>query len=209
MVEEGLKDSNPFQKLSLVKEPISIKSVLSPVQVARLISVIPEEGFFNLRDKVLITLAWDTAIRAKELLTLSTDNVDLLNNTIKVHGKGRKDRVVPFGRKTKKLLIQYLRFRKDNGSPLLFNTENGQQINHRNFHRSLNHYGKKIGIHLSPHLIRHSAASFLAKSEMPAQHLQVMLGHTSLNTTQRYINQIVNQEGLQISHRRLSPGDRI
>jgi site-specific recombinase XerD len=62
---------------------------------------------------------------------------------------------------------------------------------------------------VSPHLIRRSAATFLAKSGMPAQFIQILLGHSNLNTTQRYINQIVNQEGLQISHRQLSPGDRL
>ncbi|UCE66258.1 MAG: tyrosine-type recombinase/integrase [Candidatus Zixiibacteriota bacterium] len=209
LVEEGLIDTNPFLKLSLVKEPQVHKPVLTPTQVGRLLAIIPEEGYFNVRDKTMIAILWDTAIRAKELFGLTLSGVDIANNTLKVNGKGNKDRVVPFGRKTKKLIIKYLKIRRDNGSPLLFCTDSGQRINHHNFQRTLYKFGKKVGLHVHPHLIRHSAATFLAKAEMPATHLQLLLGHSSLAVTQRYINQIVNQEGLQISHRRLSPGDRI
>jgi site-specific recombinase XerD len=209
LVRENYIETNPMAGLQLVKMPQKLKSVLEPKQISKLVSAIPDNRFYRLRDRVMILLLWDTAIRLQELLNINLDDLDLKMGTIKITGKGNKDRIVPLGRKTMREIVKYLKLRKENGSPLLFCTKDGLSIMPRNFQRTVQKYGKRIGLNISPHLIRHSAATFLAKSEMPAQHIQILLGHSNLNTTQRYINQIVNQEGLQISHRRLSPGDRI
>ncbi len=209
LIREELTDENPMAKLAKVLEPQNLKPVLDENKIARLLSAIPARGFYHTRDKTMITLIWDTAIRLTELLTIEIDNLDLQFRTIKIKGKGNKERMVPFGNRTKKEIVRYLKCRGDINSRLLFCTRDGLLISNRNFQRTVRTYGQKIGVKVSPHLIRHSAASFLAKNEMPAQHIQILLGHSNLNTTQRYINQIVNQEGLQISHRRLSPGDRI
>jgi integrase/recombinase XerD len=209
LVREGYFDKSPMAGLQLVNMPRKLKPVLEPKQISRMLSAIPESCFYKLRDKVMILILWDTAIRLKELLNIQYDDLDLKMGTVKITGKGNKDRIVPIGRKTMRELVKYLNRRGENHSPLLFCTRDGSVIMQRNFQRTLAKYGQKIGVKVSPHLIRHSAATFLAKSEMPAQHIQILLGHSNLNTTQRYINQIVNQEGLQISHRRLSPGDRI
>jgi site-specific recombinase XerD len=209
LVREGYLDKNPMAGLQLVNMPKKLKPVLDPKQISKMLSAIPDTCFYKIRDKVMILMLWDTAMRLKELLNIQFDDLDLKMGTVKITGKGNKDRIVPLGRKTVRELIKYLKRRADNHSPLLFCTKDGVRIMQRNFQRTLSKYGQRIGLKVSPHLIRHSAATFLAKSEMPAQHIQILLGHSNLNTTQRYINQIVNQEGLQISHRRLSPGDRI
>jgi len=202
-------EKNIMAGLPLISMPDKMKPVIEPRQVTRMINTIPEKGFFNRRDRAMIMVLFDTAIRLNELLHIKLANLDLANHQIKVFGKGRKDRLVPFGRKTKKELIRYLKLRGDNHSEYLFCTYSGYAVMPRNFRRTLNRCADKIGIKVSPHLLRHSAATFLAKNEMPAQHIQILLGHSNLATTQRYINQIVNQEGLQISHRRLSPADRL
>jgi integrase/recombinase XerD len=206
---EGYMANNPLAGLSLVTMPEKLKQVLEPNQVSKLISTIPEKTFFNIRDRAMITVLFDTAIRLKELLNIKYADLDLKNCAIKVLGKGRKDRVVPIGHKTRRELIRYLTLRGENHSEYLFCTLTGNTVTPRNFVRTLSDYGKGVGIKVSPHLLRHSAATFLAKSEMPAQHIQILLGHSSLAVTQNYINRIVAQEGLQVSHRRLSPGDRL
>jgi len=209
LLREEYIEKNTMAGLSLISMPDKLKPVLEPKQITKLTNVIPEKSFFNIRDRAMIVLLFDTAIRLNELLNIKIADVDLKNNQIKVLGKGRKDRIVPLGQKSKRELIRYLKLRGDNHSEYLFCTYTGYRIMPRNFRRTLDTYGKKIGIKIYPHLIRHSAATFLAKNEMPAQHIQILLGHSNLATTQRYINQIVNQEGLQISHRRLSPADRL
>jgi integrase/recombinase XerD len=206
---EEYTDSNKITGLSLITMPEKLKPVLEPEQVSRMIAKIPNEGFFNIRDKVMIVLLWDTAMRLNELLHIKATDLDFKLGTVKITGKGRKDRVVPYGQKTKRELVKYLKIRGENHSEYLFCTRTGFPVMPRNFRRSLTKYGKAIGVDVYPHLLRHSAATFLARNSMPAQHIQVLLGHSSLAVTQSYINRIVAQEGMQISHRRLSPGDRI
>jgi integrase/recombinase XerD len=207
--KEGHIDNNIMAGLSLISMPEKLKATLEPRQIARLLGNIPENGFYGTRDKVMILMLWDTAMRLKELLAIKTEDLDMKFGTVKITGKGRKDRVVPFGQKTKRELIKYLKVRGDNHSEYLFCSRTGYPIMPRNFRRTLENYGRRIGLSVSPHLLRHSAATFLARNEMPAQHIQILLGHSSLAVTQNYINRIVAQEGLQISYRRLSPGDRI
>lgn len=207
--KEGHIDKNIMAGLSLISMPEKLKAVLEPKQIARLINTVPENGYYGTRDKVMILMLWDTAMRLKELLAIKIIDVDLKFGTVKITGKGRKDRVVPFGQKTKREIVKFLKIRGDNNSEYLFCSRTGYPIMPRNFRRTMTNYGKKIGVSVSPHLLRHSAATFLARNEMPAQHIQILLGHSSLAVTQNYINRIVAQEGLQISHRRLSPGDRI
>jgi len=202
-------DNNPLAGLSLVTMPDKIKAVLDSKNMAKLLSVIPEDGFFNVRDKAMIMILWDTAMRLKELLNIKIGDIDFKSGTIKITGKGRKDRIVPIGQKAKRELVRYLNQRGEIQSEYLFCTLTGYAVGPRNFRRSLTKYGKLIGLKATPHLLRHSAATFLAKAEMPAPHLQALLGHASLAITQNYINRVASQEGLQISHRRLSPGDRI
>lgn len=202
-------ENNVMAGLSLISMPEKLKVVLEPKQISKLLNAIPENKYYGTRDKVMILMLWDTAMRLKELLAIKIIDVDLKFGTVKITGKGRKDRVVPFGQKTKREIVKFLKIRGDNNSEYLFCSRTGYPIMPRNFRRTITNYGKRIGLSISPHLFRHSAATFLAKSEMPAQHIQILLGHSSLAITQNYINRIVAQEGLQISHRRLSPGDRI
>ncbi|MCP4580567.1 MAG: tyrosine-type recombinase/integrase [candidate division Zixibacteria bacterium] len=197
LLREEIIADNPMAKLAKVIEPKKVKSVLDVDKVSRLIAIIPSRTFYHARDKAMITLIWDTAIRLKEVLLIHASDLNLQFRTIKIKGKGNKERVVPFGQKAKRELIKYLKFRDSIDSTFIFCARDGLSISPRNFQRTLTKYGNKIGIKVSPHLLRHSSATFLAKSEMPAQHIQILLGHSSLSTTQRYINQIVNQEGLK------------
>ncbi len=209
LCKEEFADSNIMRGLPLVSMPEKLKPVLEPRQVSSIISSIPDRGFYNRRDRAMIWVLFDTAIRLKELLNVKLNDIDLRFGTMKITGKGRKDRIVPIGRKAKAELIKFIKIRGESSTDYLFSTRTGERIMSRNFERSLANHGKKVGIKVNPHLLRHSAATFLAKAEMPAQHIQLLLGHTSLSVTQNYINRLVAQEGLQISHRRLSPGDRI
>jgi site-specific recombinase XerD len=209
VLREEYLEKNPIDGLSLAAIPETIKPVLELKQISMLHSSIQGDNFFAARDKAMILLLWDTAIRLKELLSIKTADLDLISKTIRINGKGRNEGIVPFGLKTKREMVNYLKLRREIPSDYLFCACSGYPVMARNFQRSLNSHGKKLNLKITPHLIRHSAATYLAKNEMPAQHIQILLGHSNLSTTQRYINQIVNQEGLQISHRRLSPGDRL
>ena len=115
-------------KLMKIKEPKKLKPVLDENKIARLIRAIPTQGFYNIRDRAMITLLWDTAIRLNEALTIELANVDFIFRTIKIRGKGDKERVVPIGQKAKSVLTKYLKFREKIDSQLLFCTRDGLKI---------------------------------------------------------------------------------
>ena len=96
LFREELIENNTMAKLEKLKEPKRLKPVLDEKKIARLISAIPAKSFFNVRDRAMITLIWDTAMRLNELLSIELANVDLQFKTIKIVGKGDKERMVPF-----------------------------------------------------------------------------------------------------------------
>lgn len=96
-----------------------------------------------------------------------------------------------------KYLYRFIRkYRNDISGDVLFCTKDGRILDHRNVSRILERIGKHIYVHVNPHLIRHSAASHRAMSGMPAFLLQRLLGHTTIQMTQRYIH-LVDEEKLK------------
>ena len=209
LYNEGYIHENIMRGLPLVNEPKKLKPVLGPQKIKLLLEAADGEEFHRLRTKSMILLMWDTAIRLNETVSITLSDIDYQRNSLHIVGKGNKDRFVPIGNKSKIAILKYLEIRCTNHSDWLYCTKEGGQVGKRVFHRILERLGKKIDTQVNPHLLRHSAATFLARSGMPAQHLQILLGHSDLGTTQRYINQVLNLEGLRISHRKYSPGDRI
>ncbi len=207
--KEGYISENIMRGLSLMNEPKKLKPVLGPHKIKLLLEAIKGDEFYVQRTKSMILLMWDTAIRLNETVSITLEDIDYRKNSIHIIGKGEKDRFVPIGHKSKLAILKYLEIRGVNQSEWLFCTKEGNQVGKRIFHRILGRLGKKIGSKTNPHLLRHSAATFLARSGMPAQHLQILLGHSDLGTTQRYINQVLNLEGLRMSHRKYSPGDHL
>ena len=131
--KEEYIDSNRMAGLSLITIPEKLKPVLEPEQVSRMFAKILIEGFFNVRDKVMIILLWDTTMRLNELLHIKLTGLDFKLGTVKITGKGRKDCVVPFGRKTKRELVKYLKIRGENHSEYLFCSKTGFPVMPRNF----------------------------------------------------------------------------
>ena len=109
LVWEGIIDNGPPTMLKQLSVSRKLKPVADEKQISRLVAVVPDSTFFHVRDRAIILLLRDTAIRLKEILAIELDNLDLQFRTIKIVGKGDKERIVPFGNKTKRELQKYLR----------------------------------------------------------------------------------------------------
>jgi site-specific recombinase XerD len=184
--EEGLWEKpNPAKKLKLVKVSKRIKPVVLPEQIQRVLQSLNKSTYEGYRNLTMTILFWDAMIRKEELITLKVDDVDLRTGLIKVYGKGRKERHVPMGAKMIKTLHFYLN-RWRNGTPgnLVFCQRNGKPITSRHCHKIIQDIGKKVGVNLYPHLIRHSAATYFIRQGGSPVILQKILGHTSLVVTQ-------------------------
>ncbi|HEX3012934.1 MAG TPA: tyrosine-type recombinase/integrase, partial [Methanobacterium sp.] len=118
---------------------------------------------------------------------LHIDNVDLRERTIRIRGKGEKDRIVLFDDRTKGLIEEYME-KKDDDSPFLFVNRSGNHLTPRYIQMMIKDHAKAAGIkkRVTPHILRHSFATHLLKNGVDIRAIQQLLGHANLSTTQIY-----------------------
>lgn len=205
--EEGLFPSDPTEKIHLLRMEKKLKPVLSEDQIEAMLAVPDRTNFVGMRNFVMVLVFYDTLIRLSELINLKMNDVDLEVGTLRILGKGRKVRIVPLGMKSVKYLHKFfMRHRQIINSEFVFTTCRGTTLDHRNVLRILERIGNKVGVHVSPHLIRHSGASHRAVSGMPAFLLQRLLGHSTIQMTERYVH-MVEDEKLKAAIKQYSPTD--
>lgn len=189
LMAEGLIKSNPMDQIRLVRTAYKIKTVITTEEMSNVLSQFDRQEFHGARDYCMVLLAYDSMLRLSELLTVKLSDLDLTTKLVKVTGKGRKQRYVPFSDKTAKSIHTYLvRHRKRTPGDLLFPMLDGAQIKQRRAHRIFAKAGTRAGVYMHPHLVRHSSASqFIRMGGNPAV-LQRVLGHSSLTVTQRYVH---------------------
>lgn len=144
-----------------------------------------------IRDKAIFELLYATGIRCSELVTIRFADIDWHNKTIRIAGKGSRERLVLFGQKSKKKLIEYLdkerpKPKKDN--EYIFLNYRRQQLTTRSIQRIFEMFRKllKIERHITPHKIRHSFATHLLNQGTDLRIVQELLGHKSLASTEKY-----------------------
>ncbi|MDO9548774.1 MAG: tyrosine recombinase [Candidatus Marinimicrobia bacterium] len=192
-VRQGTIAVNP---VALVKSPRTTKklpTVLSEEQIAQLISDIPEDNFVPVRDKAILEMFYSTGIRLGELLGLNLGDVLFYQMTIRVFGKGAKERFVPFGKKAEQAVQRYLcKRRQDFGrvnlEDALFISSRNRRISRPTVQKMVTRLLQTISgqKHLSPHVLRHSFASHLLDRGADLNAVKDLLGHNSLSTTQLY-----------------------
>jgi integrase/recombinase XerD len=181
-----------------VKTPKRTKSLpksLNEEEVQRLIHAMDGRSngsthhseFLKLRNKVILALLYSSGLRVSELVTLRTDSVDLHERTLRIRGKGEKDRIVLFDDETKEMLEGYLAKRSCN-SDYLFVNRSGNHLTPRYIQMMIKDYAKAAGIkkRVTPHILRHSFATHLLKNGVDIRAIQQLLGHSNLSTTQIY-----------------------
>jgi integrase/recombinase XerC len=190
IIEEGLwNQENPLRGLKLLREKKAIRRILSQKELSLVLSIPDRSTFYGLRLYCILLVFYDSAIRLSELINLTLGDVDLEQGTLLVNGKGRKQRFSTIGLTTVKALKRYLfYYRSKMPGDRLFCSPKGHPVLDTTIQRRLRQIGKKLNIPLTPHLLRHTAASHRAAAGMPAFMLQRFLGHSSISTTQRYVH---------------------
>ncbi|MCE7699468.1 MAG: tyrosine-type recombinase/integrase [Methanobacterium paludis] len=186
--------------LKEVKTPKRTKSLpksLSEDEVQRLIHAMDKPNFNNghthhsvslmFRNKVILALLYSTGLRVSELVNLQTNSLDLEERTIRIRGKGEKDRIVLFDDKTGELIEGYIE-RRHSDSEYLFVNRSGNHLTPRYIQMMIKDYAKAAGIkkRVTPHILRHSFATHLLKNGVDIRAIQQLLGHSNLSTTQIY-----------------------
>ncbi len=181
---------NPFEGVKAPKAGRKLPDTLDPDVILELLETKADSPLLA-RDLAMIELFYSSGLRLSELVSLDVDDVKNSDHTIRVVGKGNKERIVPVGSFATKAIKKWLKFRvglaKINESAL-FVSNSGNRISQRTVQQRLSDWAKKVGIgrNVHPHMLRHSFASHLLESSGDLRAVQEMLGHANLSTTQIY-----------------------
>lgn len=189
LCREGVLDRNPARPLLSPRLERRIPAYLEERELEGFLDV-PGGTDAALRARAILELLYGTGIRCAELVGLDLAEVDLDARMIRVLGKGRKERVVPFGTKAREALRQWLpaRVRMRPGSDALFVNAKGGRLTDRSVRKLVSRRVKQTALakKVSPHALRHSFATHLLARGADLRVIQELLGHSSLSTTQRY-----------------------
>ncbi len=191
--DEKQVDYNPTDKIGTPEVMRAIPDHLTIQEVDELFLAIDEENIYELRDKCIFELLYSAGLRISEACNLRMTDIDMDSGMITVEGKGGRERLVPFGEKSLKILRSYLEksrpeILKARNCEYLFVSKKGSYINRKSVWRLLNIYIKRTGINkkVTPHTLRHSFATQLVENHAILREVQELLGHIDISTTQIY-----------------------
>jgi len=197
LVREGMLELNPAKLVATPKLEKKLPNHLSIEEAVRFIESPDPETELGKRDRAMLELMYATGVRVAELTTLNLADVDFRNQLVRVTGKRRKQRIVPFGDPAGAAIRSYLEVRdqfllhapisKRDDAALFLNYQ-GTRITTRSVGRMVEKYIRICaGMHnISPHALRHSFATHLLDSGADLRDIQELLGHARLSTTQIY-----------------------
>jgi integrase/recombinase XerC len=197
LLREGVVTANPAKLVSTPRLEKKLPTHLSVEDAVRFIETPDTQTDLGKRDRAILEMLYGTGVRVSELTKLNLRDVDFKNRMVRVKGKRRKERVVPFGEPALHALVDYLQVRAAflNNAPAterdeqaLFLNYQGTRITTRSVGRMVDKYITECaGIHnISPHSLRHSFATHLLDNGADLRHIQELLGHARLSTTQIY-----------------------
>jgi integrase/recombinase XerC len=201
---EGWIDSDPAALAVAPKREIKVPAHLTVDEMSQLLEVPDAATPLGARDRAILELFYASGIRLSELVALDLEDVDLSGRMVRVMGKGRKERIVPFNPSAQKALRDWYRRRlallrpaarsPKSGDPLFVNARGGR-LTGRSIQRLVARYVKSCSARfgISPHALRHSFATHLLQAGADLRAIQELLGHVRLSTTQRYTHVNVAQ----------------
>jgi len=190
LVREGLLRADPAADVQAPRARKRLPQALDADQMARLLAF-RTDAELEVRDKAIMELFYSSGLRLSELVSLDMADLDLPDRTVRVMGKGRKTRIVPVGRFAIHALSSWLQERAvlaNMGESAMFVSRLGTRVHVRTVQQRIVTWAKRqgLGVHVHPHMFRHSFASHLLESSHDLRGVQELLGHSSISSTQIY-----------------------
>ncbi|HRY76635.1 MAG TPA: tyrosine-type recombinase/integrase [Candidatus Paceibacterota bacterium] len=192
---EGIISANPVSGIEAPKLPEKEPTYLTQAEYQNLIATVKREAtpFYLSRDLAIVVLLLGTGVRLSELVGLTLDRVNLEHSgrSIKVRGKGNKERIIPLTDEVVATLEQYLKIRPDVSSNHLFISRLGDELHARSVYGLVKKYLKATGIKkmkMAVHSLRHTFGTSLMNSGVNIVVIQELLGHKKIETTRRYLH---------------------
>ena len=201
--------NNPVMAISNPKSAKKLPKVLSEEEVTQLLDINLKTDF-DYRNKAMLELMYSSGLRVSELINLTVNDIDLKNASVRIFGKGSKERIVPLDDYAVEALYNYITYHrtvlfKHGENNYLFLNNHGGKMTRQGFFKMLQKIAKKQGIksELSPHTLRHSFATHLLKHGADLRSIQELLGHSDISTTQIYTH--ITSERLQKNYEEFHP----
>ncbi len=213
LLKIGEVQKNFAKNLSNPKIPKKLPFVPTEEEINSAIEEEGEENFLSLRNKAILEIIYGSGLRVSEVINLKIKDLNLDINILKVKGKGKKERIVPIGKKAKETLKKYIeerdRFLKKirKSTEILFINFKGEPLSDRGVRYIIKKWGFKHGLpQIHPHALRHAFATHLLNAGADLRSIQELLGHSNLATTEIYTK--VNYEYLLKTYLKAHPRAR-
>jgi integrase/recombinase XerC len=193
LAREGICTTNPAMEFSAPRSDSRLPVTIDTDQVSRLLEINTTD-WHGLRDRAMLELFYSSGLRLAELVGSNLGDISFGDNSMKVRGKGSKERMLPVGSKAIEAINTWLKVReqlpkgKVEEKAALFLSERGKRISPRNVQERVKRWCARLGIsgRVHPHTLRHSFASHLLESSQDLRAVQELLGHADIATTQIY-----------------------
>jgi len=197
LIRRGEMKSNSAKLVPSPKGEKRLPTFLTVDKVVKLVEAPGSDNVYESRDRAILELLYSCGLRVSELVGINLNDLDLESMSVKVLGKGNKERLVPLGSKASSAIKIYLIQRLDlkPKEDYLFVNSRGGRLTTRSIDRIIKKYAAISGIpkNISPHVLRHTFATHLLGGGADLRTIQEMLGHKSLSTTQRYTHTSVEK----------------
>ncbi len=210
LIDENAVRGDPTMRIATPKTILNPPEYLTLEEVDLLLSMPEESTTLGLRDRAMLEMMYSSGLRVSELVELRVSSVDFQESCILVFGKGKKERVVPFGERAASLLKRYLEWGRGQilrrkRSDFLFLNFRGEQLSRKGVWKIIKGYARASGIrkNIKPHILRHSFATHLIQNGADLRVVQELLGHADISTTQIYTH--LDRGTLIDFHRRYHP----
>jgi len=187
-----------------------VPDVLTVSEIEAMIKASKGRGWQAIRDHAMLELFYASGMRVSELVNLKMDNINLDVGYVRCIGKGRKERIIPIGKRAREAVKKYCetsraKLAKNQMTLFLFLSRLGKKISRQSVWKLIKRYAQKANIkkEIKPHTLRHSFATHLLEHGADLRSVQEMLGHSDISTTQVYTH--VDRERLKTVHKEFHP----
>jgi len=210
LVREGLAKEDPTSLIDTPKLWKRVPDVLSEIEVEAMLKTTEGRGWQRIRDRAILELFYASGMRVSELAGLRVDNMNFDVGYVRCMGKGKKERIVPVGKRARQAVQDYCdkvrpRLLKGKLSSDLFLSRLGKKMSRQSMWKLIKQCAAKANITktIKPHTLRHSFATHLLQHGADLRSVQEMLGHSDISTTQIYTH--VDRERLKTIHKQFHP----